>query len=126
MHQPYDKASKWLIQHYGDAILRIGGVTNLVSWKPIQAELVQPGQLPDGLIEAQLAGEPKPRPFILELATYPEERLHDQLTRDMLMVLLDRGVLPDALALVLHPRGRLQIRDHCELISSCGWGRMTL
>jgi hypothetical protein len=71
MHQQYDKVSKWLIQHFGAAILQIGGVTNLVSWRPLQAELVQTRQLPDGLMEVWLRGESGPRYFVLELATYP-------------------------------------------------------
>jgi hypothetical protein len=53
MHE-YDKSSKWLIQHHGDSILRLGGVRGIVSWRALQAELVQPRRLPDGLIEATL------------------------------------------------------------------------
>jgi hypothetical protein len=34
---PYDRSSKWLIQHHGDSILRLAGLTGLVSWKPLQA-----------------------------------------------------------------------------------------
>jgi hypothetical protein len=55
--QGYDKSSKWLIQHHGDSILRLAGIRDIESWKPLQAELVQPRQLPDGLIEAQLRGQ---------------------------------------------------------------------
>ena len=46
--QEYDRTSKWLIQHHGDSILRLAGIEDLVSWRPLQAELVQPRQLPDG------------------------------------------------------------------------------
>ena len=41
MHE-YDKSSKWLIQHHGDSILRLAGVTEIETWKPLQAELIQP------------------------------------------------------------------------------------
>jgi len=51
MHE-YDKSSKWLIQHHGDSILRLGGVRDIVAWRPLQAELVQSRRLPDGFIEA--------------------------------------------------------------------------
>ena len=51
MHE-YDKSSKWLIQHHGDSILRMAGIVGIESWRPLQAEVVQPRQLPDGLIEA--------------------------------------------------------------------------
>jgi len=66
---------KWLIQHYGDALLRLAGVRDVVSWRPLQAELVQPAQLPDGLLEVHLLGEPEPDLFVIEIATYPEDRL---------------------------------------------------
>ncbi len=122
----YDKASKWLIQHYGDAILKIGGVTNLASWKPLQAELVQSRRLPDGLVEVRREGEEKSSLYVLELATYPEERLYDQVTDDMTMVYLDRRVLPEVLVLVLHPKGRLRIKDQTEVVSRDGLSRWTL
>ena len=65
MHD-YDRTSKWLIQHHGDAILRLAGVADVVSWRPLQAELVQPRQLPDGLIEARRAGRDEPDLFVLD------------------------------------------------------------
>jgi hypothetical protein len=74
----YDKSSKWLIQHHGDSILRLAGIVGIQSWRPLQAEVVQPRQLPDGLIEARLEGKPRADLFVLELATYPEARLDEQ------------------------------------------------
>ena len=35
---------KWLIEHHGDAILRLGGVTDLVRWQAAPAELVLPAK----------------------------------------------------------------------------------
>jgi hypothetical protein len=49
-----------LIQHHGDSILRLAGVQDIGSWKPLQAELVQNRRLPDGLIEARLYGQAEP------------------------------------------------------------------
>jgi hypothetical protein len=49
--QDYDKSSKWLILHHGDSILRLAGVDDIETWKPLQAELIQPRRLPDGLTE---------------------------------------------------------------------------
>jgi hypothetical protein len=120
MHE-YDKSSKWLIQHHGDSILRLGGMRAIVSWRALQAELVQPRRLPDGLIEATLQGEPKPDIFLLEMATYPEERLSDQAIRGVALVYLDRGVLPEVLTLVLHPKGRLSAASEAEVTSRHGW-----
>ena len=71
-HQPYDKSSKWLIQHHGDSILRLAGIEKIAAWRPAQAEVVQPSQLPDGLLEVRLEGESRDDLFLLEVATYPE------------------------------------------------------
>jgi hypothetical protein len=82
-HQPYDKSSKWLIQHHGDSMLRLAQIENIQSCRPAQAEVVQPRQLPDGLLEVRLKGEPQDDLFLLEVATYPERRAGTQLIRDL-------------------------------------------
>ena len=61
-HQPYDKSSKWLIQHHGDSILRLAGIEKIAAWRPAQAEVVQPSQMPDGLLEVRLEGEARDDP----------------------------------------------------------------
>ena len=115
--QEYDKSSKWLIQHYGASILRLAGVHDIESWRPLQAEVVQPRQLPDGLIEALLRGRSKPDLFVLELATYPEARLVEQVLRDMTLVYLDRREVPDVITVVLHPKGNLRVSGEVERTS---------
>jgi hypothetical protein len=125
MHE-YDKSSKWLIQHYGDSILRLAGIIGILSWRPLQSELVQPRRLPDGLIEALLPGRDRPDLFILEIATYPESRLIEQAVRDAALVYLDRGVLPEVFTLILHPKGKLRIRGGADLQSPRTWTRWRL
>ncbi len=119
MHE-YDKSSKWLIQHHGDSLLRLAGIRHFLSWRPLQAELVQPRQLPDGLLEVHLAGESAEDLFILEIATYPEGRVHDQITRDLIMVFMARGCLPETIVLVLRPRGKAQVKSQQRLKSRLG------
>ncbi len=104
MHE-YDKSSKWLIQHHGDSILRLAGIRDIVDWRPLQAELVQPRRLPDGLIEVHRQGRAEASLFVLEISTYPYARLAKQAARDTMLVYLDRGTVPETLALVLHPQG---------------------
>ena len=99
-HQPYDKSSKWLIQHHGDSMLRLAKVERIAAWRPAQAEVVQPRRLPDGLLEVRLEGETEDDLFLVEVATYPERRVGQQMTDDLLLVYLDRGQLPEALTLV--------------------------
>lgn len=91
----FDRGSKWLIEHYGGSILRLAGIENIESWTALQTELVHPGRLPDGLLEVQIAGEAEPDLFLLELSTYSEPRLEEQLAREMLLVYADRGKIPE-------------------------------
>ncbi len=93
-HQPYDRSSKWLIQHHGDSMLWLARVKNIRAWRPAQAELVQPRRLPDGL---------------LEVTTYPQRRVSQQMTDDLLLVYLDRGQLPEGVTLVLRPKGKYRV-----------------
>jgi hypothetical protein len=122
MHD-YDRSSKWLIQHHGDSILRLGGLRNVRSWRPLQAEVVQPRQLPDGLLEVQLQDQAEPSLVVVEIATYPEPMLSEQVVRDVMLVYLDRRVLPDVLTLVLSPRRSIRVSGAQELASPLGWTR---
>ncbi len=119
-HQPYDKSSKWLIQHHGDSILRLAGIQNVAAWRPAQAEVVQPSQMPDGLLEVRLEGEARDDLFLLEVATYPERRVEEQLTRDLMLVYLDRGELPEAVTLVLRGKGQYRVPGGRDLQSRHG------
>lgn len=119
--QEYDKSSKWLIQHHGDSILRLAGIRDIDSWKPLQAELVQPRQFPDGLIEAKFTGQDKPDLFVLEIATYPDARVSRQVTRNVSLVYLDRDVLPEVVVLFLHPKGNVAATDSVTLKSPRSW-----
>ena len=124
--QPYDRGSKWLIEHHGDAILRIAGVVDLASWRALPAEVVQPRKLPDGLIEATRVGRGTPDLFVLELMTYPDEGLVEQVVRDQALVYLDRRALPEVLVLVLHPKGRLRAAADATVESPIGWSSWSL
>jgi hypothetical protein len=55
-HQPYDRSSKWLIQHHGDSMLWLARVKNIRAWRPAQAELVQPRRLPGGVAGSPAGG----------------------------------------------------------------------
>jgi len=119
MHD-YDKSSKWLIQHFADSILRLAGVRGIVSWRSLQADFVQPRRIPDGFIEVQRLGRAKPDLYILEIATYPEARVAQQVLADAAMVYLDRQVLPEVVVLFLYPKGKAKALDAINLSSPQG------
>jgi hypothetical protein len=59
-HDLYNRSSKWLIQHCGDALLRLAGVSGIRAWRALQAEVIQPRQLPDGVLEIYFEGKEDP------------------------------------------------------------------
>src|SRR5690348_11760060 len=104
--QDYDANSKWLIQQPGDSILRLAGARGIRSWVAVQSEPVHPRRLPDGMIEVRRRGKPRPILYVLEVSAYPYARLARQALDDALLVYLVRGIVPEAVTLVLRPRGR--------------------
>src|SRR6266851_7743359 len=126
MHTPYDRSSKWLIEHHGDAILRLGGVENIRSWRAVHAELVQPKQIPDGLLEGRLADRAEPSLFVVEISTYPRQSNYEQALRDALIVYLGRGKLPELLTVILRPESNKRVSGTHEVASAEGWTRLRL
>ena len=68
----YDRGSKWPLDHHGNMILFLGQVRDIAEWRTRQAEIVQPRQLPDGLLEVRRQQEARFHPYIVEIETYAE------------------------------------------------------
>jgi hypothetical protein len=122
----YDKSSKWYIQHHGDSILRMAEVRNIDAWTALQAELVLPRQLPDGVLSVREHGQTEPDIYILEFATYPDARVPSQAVRDAVVWFLERNVLPEVLVVFLHEKGNVPAVDSIELRSRKGFTTMNL
>jgi hypothetical protein len=120
-----DKSSKWYIQHHGDSLLRIFGVRDIAAWTALQAELVLPRQLPDGVLSVEERGRDERDIYILEIATFPDPRVPTQAVRDAAAGLLERGVLPEVLVLFLHKKGNVLAADSIELKSRKGFTSMS-
>ena len=125
MHE-YDKCGKYLIQHRGNSILRMAGVNDIARWTPRQAEPVQHRQLPDGVLEVWSPGQARPDIFILEIATDPDARVPSQAVRDVALVYLERGIVPEVLVLFLREKGHVPAADSVELISRRGFTMLNL
>ena len=126
MREAKDRGSKWLLEHHGDSVLRLAGITGFERWRPAPTELVHPLESPDSVLEVFYPGREKPDPVIVEIATYPERRVNDQMARDAMIVLLAQDVLPTLLTLVLHPKGALSISGDHEWTCRPGRTRLTL
>jgi predicted transposase YdaD len=122
----YDKCGKYMIQHHGNGILRMGGVDEVPSWAPLQAELVQSRHLPDGVLEVRVPGQAKPDIYILEIYSYPDARVPSQVVCDAALSFLTRGVLPEIIVLFLHEKGNVPAHDSVELQSPRGLTTLNL
>ena len=94
MREAKDRSSKWLLEHHGDSLLRLAGITGFRAWRPAPTELVHPLESPDGVLEVFFPGREQPDPVIVEIATYPGRTGNDFKWRDAVLVLLAHRVLP--------------------------------
>jgi predicted transposase YdaD len=119
-----DRGGQFLFQHFAGSILRMGGFTGVRSWQVETSRLVHPQETPDGLLKVQLEDEAEPVYVVVEIATFPERRVDEQMLRDAMMVFLERGVLPEVLTLVLHPKGKVRVTGKQRRVSRRGTTRM--
>ena len=103
-----------------------GRSRHIATWIPLQAELVLPRQLPDGVLSVLEHGQTTPDIYILEIATYPDARVPSQALRDAAIGLLERNVLPEVLVVFLHEKGNLPAADSIELRSRKGFTTLQL
>lgn len=125
MRQDKDRASKWIITHHGDAILRLGGITGFTRWKPLQPEVVAPRRRPDGLLEVRFPNDPEPTLVLIEIETYPDNTADAQVLDDLMLIAVDRGVVPDVVSLVLKPKGNVSVTGRAERRSRRGGAILT-
>jgi hypothetical protein len=119
--QPFDKSSKWLIEHQARGILRLGGLHGVRQYRAQPGQIVQPTKLPDGLLEVTAEGRSKPLPVLIEVATFPEKRAEQQALEDLTLAYHVLGHLPELLMLVLRPKGRYRISGKYAIRSELGW-----
>jgi hypothetical protein len=119
-----DKSSKWLIQRHPRGILLLGGARDARTCRALQAELVQPRQLPDGLLEDVFQGRKKPDYFLVEINTYPEKRVAEQAADDLMLAYQHFRVLPELLTVLLHPRGKYRVTGRHGVRSRLQWSEL--
>ena len=110
MRQDKDRSGKWLIDHHGDSILKLANISGFTSWRAAQSELVAPRRLPDGLLEVAFPNRPGTDPFIIEIETYADRGIGPQVFEDILITRIERGVIPDVIALILRRKGALGLK----------------
>ena len=124
MRQDKDRSAKWLLTHHGDAVLKLAGVTGFRSWRALQPETVAPRRLPDGLLEVRFPGEAEPTWVLVEIETYPDSDADRQVLDDLMLIAVDRKVVPEVVSLVLKPKGNLAVAGASERVSPRGGTRI--
>jgi hypothetical protein len=117
MRQDKDRSGKWLLTHHGDAVLKLGGITGFTAWRALQPETVAPRRLPDGLIEVRFPDEAEPTWVLVEIETYPDRAADEQVLDDLMLIAVDRRVVPEVVSLVLKPKGNLTVAGTAERTS---------
>lgn len=121
-----DRSVSWFMAHHGGSLLRLAPIGPFLDWRASQTVLAFPKQIPDGLLDVTFPDQPVPEPFLIEIETYPEQGTLDQIRKDVAMVLLTHGVLPDVLLLVLCPKGNLAIAPEQIIQSARGLTELRL
>jgi predicted transposase YdaD len=124
MRQDKDRSGKWLITHHGDSILALAGITGFSHWKALQPETVAPRRLPDGLIEVRFPGEAESILVLVEIETYPDREADQQVLDDLMLLALDRKLVPEVVSIVLKEKGNLSVTGTVERTSPRGRTRV--
>jgi hypothetical protein len=123
-HQEFDKSSKYLVQRQGKGILWLGGARDVRLCRALQAELVQPRRLPDGLLEVFFRRRSKPDHVLVEVATYADKRVLKQALDDLTLAYQQLGSLPELLMLVLRPKGQFRVLGSHNVQSRLQWSQL--
>ena len=125
MRQDKDRSGKWLIDHHGDAILKLCGITGFTTWKAVMSETVAPRRLPDGLIEVRFPNQTDPTLILVEIETYPGNDVDSQVLDDLMLIAVDKKVVPEVVSLVLKPKGNLTVSGTAAVTSRSGRVRLS-
>lgn len=120
MRQDKDRSSKWLLDRHGGSVVRLAGITGFSSWRHLASEVVAPRRLLDGLIELRFPDDPTPTLVLVEIESYADSTADRQVLDDLLLVAVERGVVPEVVSLVLKPKGNVRVTGRDERASRSG------
>lgn len=82
--------------------------------------MVAPRRLPDGLLEVRFPDDPEPALVLVEIETYPDNTADAQVLDDLMLIAVDRQVVPEVVSLVLRPKGNVAVTGRAERRSRRG------
>ncbi len=86
------------------------GHDRLHPMEALQAETVAPRRLADGLLEVRFPGTPEPVLVLVEIETYPDSTADEQVLEDVMLIAVDRKVVPEVISLVLKLKGNVTVQ----------------
>ncbi|MBO0699314.1 MAG: hypothetical protein J2P46_13035 [Zavarzinella sp.] len=117
MQQDKDRGAQWLFTHFGQSLLRLAGVRDLATCRAIKDDLVAPRRYPDWLLEVTYTDRPARGLYLLEIETYAGPEADRQVFEDLMVIAADRRQLPEAVLIVLRPKGNLRAAGRYESTS---------
>jgi hypothetical protein len=115
-----DRSCSWLLDKHPGAVLFVAGERHLRTCRSVRNTLTAPKQIPDGLLEVEFLDSREPHDFLVEVATYPDSRILDQVIDDLCMARLVRGRVPELVVLVLLPQGNQPFPTQGQVTSARG------
>jgi hypothetical protein len=116
----FDRGEKWLLETHGDVLLRVAGVTGIRSCRAVANEVVDVSRIPDGLLEVELEGHDQPVPHLIEIGTFADRRMEEQMLYDIALTTAARKAVSEAIAVALRPRVTYDLKSETTLSSPSG------
>lgn len=118
MQQDKDRAAQWwLFAHFGKAMLKLAGVEHVATCTAVKDALVAPRRYPDGLLEVTYDGRPTKGLYLVEIESYADADADRQMFENLMLVAADRRRMPEAIMLVLWPKGNARVAGRYEMTS---------
>ncbi len=113
-----DVVAKWILERAGRPLLQFVGLPPVESLRPVPPETAVPRRIPDGLYQVQFAGQPAETPFLIEIENTPAPDADRQMRDAIMAVALANRQIPDALLILLQPRGNADVAGEVRLASA--------
>jgi hypothetical protein len=85
------------------AVLFAAGERHIRTCRSARNTLTAPKQIPDGLLEVEFTGSAEPEDFLVEVASYADDRIVAQVVKDLCMAELVLGQVPEVVVLLPRP-----------------------
>ncbi|WP_020470375.1 RpnC/YadD family protein [Zavarzinella formosa] len=118
MRQEKDLAGKWILERHADVVLKLINMPPVESWRAMPTDRVVPRRIPDALFEVKFRDRPLPTPLVFEVENTPSADADRQMLEAIMLVRLDAGVIPDAVLVLLQPRGNADVAGEAKLASA--------